>query len=38
MAKMYKQEGVNDCGLFANAAAITLACDLNPAELHQFSM
>ena len=38
MAKMCKQEGLNDCGLFAIAAATALACGLNPAELQQFSM
>ena len=38
MAKMCKQEGVNDCSLFANATATTLGCGLNPAELQQFNM
>ena len=38
MAEMCKQEGINDCGLFAIAAATALAFGSKPARLQQSNM
>ena len=34
MAEMLKQEGVNDCGVFAIVAATAIAFGLNTVQLH----
>ena len=38
MAKTSKQNGINNCWLFAIATASALALDLNPVQSHQSSM